>query len=92
MTELHETERTHDERLDVGLRPGNGRKGRQLLTARELEIRSMARNGFTSREIANYLRLSYQTIERHRNNIQKKINISYKNVEPATLPQKSRTF
>lgn len=89
MTGPDKTERTRDEGPDAGLRPGNDRKGRQLLTARELEIRSMARNRFTSREIANYLRLSYRTIERHRNNIKKKINISKKSVEPATVPQES---
>lgn len=64
------------------------KKKRQELTPRELEIRNMARNSFTSREIADHLRLSYQTIERHRNNIKKKTNLSKKNAELSPVFQK----
>lgn len=58
------------------------------LTPREIEICNMIRSGLTSKEIASHISLSYQTIERHRKNIRKKINIANKDVNLASFLQK----
>lgn len=47
----------------------------QVLTPRELEICNFIRNGLSSKEIAISLNLSPQTIEKHRNNIRKKLDL-----------------
>lgn len=47
----------------------------QVLTPRELEICNFIRNGLSSKEIAISLNLSHQTIEKHRNNIRKKLGL-----------------
>jgi PAS domain S-box-containing protein len=46
------------------------------LSAREIEICDMIRDGMTSKEIATLLRLSVQTVGKHRRNIRKKLGIS----------------
>jgi PAS domain S-box-containing protein len=46
------------------------------LSAREIEICDMIRDGMTSKEIAALLRLSVQTVGKHRRNIRKKLGIS----------------
>lgn len=48
----------------------------QQLTAREQEILSYLALGYTNREIAEELYLSIKTIETHRSNIMKKLNLS----------------
>jgi DNA-binding NarL/FixJ family response regulator len=45
------------------------------LTARELEIISFIKKGFSSREIATSLYVSVKTVEVHRYNILKKLNL-----------------
>ena len=45
------------------------------LTPREIEICSMIKGNLTSKEIAGLLNLSYQTIEKHRKNIRKKLKV-----------------
>ncbi len=46
------------------------------LTPREIEICDMIRNGLTNKEIASLLRISIRTIEKHRANIRKKLDIN----------------
>ncbi len=46
------------------------------LTPREIEICDMIRNGLTNKEIASLLRISIRTIEKHRTNIRKKLDIN----------------
>lgn len=46
-----------------------------LLSATELRIASMIRNGMTSREIANHLFISDATVKTHRKNIRKKLKL-----------------
>lgn len=46
------------------------------LTPREIEICNMVRSGITSKEISTLLNISSRTIEKHRANIRKKLNIS----------------
>ena len=48
---------------------------KQLLSERELEITSLVSKGLTSKEIASQLNLSLHTIETHRKNILKKLNL-----------------
>ena len=43
------------------------------LTKRELQLLAMFREGKTSKEIADYLNLSFFTIETHRKNIHQKL-------------------
>lgn len=45
------------------------------LTKRESEILTMLANGFSNKEVAFKLKLSVRTVESHRNNIMKKLNI-----------------
>ena len=51
------------------------RKGANL-SPREIEIAGMIRGGLASKEIAAFLSLSLQTVDKHRKNIRKKLGIS----------------
>lgn len=57
------------------------------LTPREIEICNMIRNGFTSKEIAGLLHISYRTIELHRTGIRRKFGITHKSVNLASYLQ-----
>jgi len=60
-----------------------GRKirGKRLsLTSREIEICNMIKGRLTSKEIAELLNISYQTVEKHRKNIRRKMGISKKDI------------
>lgn len=46
------------------------------LTKRELEILSLIAQELTSEQIANYLSISIQTVESHRRNMFKKLQVS----------------
>ena len=46
------------------------------LTQRELEILSLIAQELTSEQIANYLSISIQTVESHRRNMFKKLQVS----------------
>ena len=46
-----------------------------LLSERELEITNLVCNGMTSKEIAQQLNLSLHTVETHRKNILRKLNL-----------------
>ena len=48
----------------------------------------MIRGGFASKDIAQALNLSVQTIEKHRKNIRKKLGLSNKEVNLAAYLQK----
>ena len=48
---------------------------KHLLSERELEITSLVCKGLTSKEIAEQLNLSLHTVETHRKNILKKLNL-----------------
>jgi PAS domain S-box-containing protein len=50
------------------------------LSPRENEIITMIHSDLTSKEIARLLNISYQTVEKHRRNIRKKVGISGKKV------------
>ncbi|MDD5773800.1 MAG: MEDS domain-containing protein [bacterium] len=50
------------------------------LTPREVEICNMIKNGFSNKEISDFLNISLQTVEMHRKNIRKKLNISNKDI------------
>jgi PAS domain S-box-containing protein len=50
------------------------------LTPREIKICSMIRRGLSSKEIANLLNISLNTVGRHRHSIRKKANITNKNM------------
>ena len=45
------------------------------LTQREIEICNMIRSGLSSKDISRLLKISYRTVETHRNNIRKKLGI-----------------
>ncbi|MFH1836521.1 MAG: response regulator [Candidatus Omnitrophota bacterium] len=57
------------------------------LSPREIEICNMIRNGLISKEISQFLNLSNQTVERHRNNIRRKLNIVNKDVNLVSFLQ-----
>ncbi len=48
----------------------------RVLTRRELEVAQLIRRGLSSKEIAQQLHLSESTVDRHRNTIRKKLNIT----------------
>ena len=50
------------------------------LAPREVEICNMIRSGLSTKEIADVLNISPTTVDRHRNNIRKKLGIVKKNV------------
>ena len=58
--------------------------GRELLnkntslTPREVEVCSMVRGGLSSKEVARLLNVSYQTVEKHRKNIRRKLGLTGK--------------
>jgi len=55
------------------------------LTRREIEICDAIRNGLASKEIAEFLNISRQTVEKHRTNIRKKLSILNADVNLATF-------
>ncbi len=57
------------------------------LTPREVEISNMVKNGFSSKDISEFLNISLQTIERHRNNIRKKLGLVNKDINLRTYLQ-----
>lgn len=60
---------------------------RMKLTAREVEIANMVKNGFSSKEISEFLNISSPTTERHRNNIRRKMGLVNKEVNLRTFLQ-----
>ncbi len=50
------------------------------LTPKEIEICDMIRSGLSSKEIAEILKVSSETIETHRSNIRKKLGLSNQNI------------
>ena len=57
----------------------------QFLTPREFEICSLIKNGMSTKEMASHLSISETTIERHRNNIRKKLNLNNSSVNLVTF-------
>jgi DNA-binding NarL/FixJ family response regulator len=47
-----------------------------FLTSRELEIIGLLKNGFSSKQIAKSLQISFNTVQAHRNNIFKKLHVN----------------
>lgn len=62
------------------------------LSPREIEICNMIRSGFTSKEIAKALDITYKTAEKHRNNIRKKLGIVKKDINLVTFLQSQVIF
>ena len=58
------------------------------LTPKEIEISNMVKGGLASKEIADFLNVSNQTVEKHRKNIRKKLAISKKKVNLTSFLQK----
>lgn len=50
------------------------------LSPREMEVCNLVRDGFTSKDIARLLNISYRTVEKHRKNIRRKLGISGKKI------------
>ena len=57
------------------------------LTPTEIQIASLIKQDRSSKEIAETLTLSKQTIDKHRNNIRKKLGITHKKINLKTLLQ-----
>jgi PAS domain S-box-containing protein len=59
------------------------------LSAMELRVATMIKNGFTSEEIARVLNISPHTVKTHRRNIRKKLNLKNENINlPSYLKAK----
>jgi PAS domain S-box-containing protein len=68
-----------------------GRKlteGMIKLTPKEIEICNLLEGGATSKDIADFLNISYQTVEKHRKFIRKKLGIGNKKVNLTSYLQK----
>ena len=59
------------------------------LTPREIEICSMVKNGLSNKEIATLLNISLHTVEKHRMNIRKKLDIANKDLNLVSFLQAS---
>jgi len=57
------------------------------LSPREIEICNMIKGGLSGKEIAELLRISFKTVERHRNDIRRKFKIVGKKVNLVTFLQ-----
>lgn len=57
------------------------------LTPKEIEISNMVRAGLTTKEIAGLLNASVQTVDKHRNNIRRKLGLSNKGVNLVSFLQ-----
>lgn len=57
------------------------------LSPKEVEICTMIKNGFSSKEIAELLFVSLNTVEKHRENIRRKMNLQNKKVNLTTFLQ-----
>jgi DNA-binding CsgD family transcriptional regulator len=53
-------------------------RGEHHITSREYDCLKLLSNGFTSKQIAQCLRVSHRTVEAHLNNIKQRLNLSYK--------------
>ena len=58
---------------------------RVRLSPRELEICNLIKNGLSNKEIAELLQITLLTVERHRHNVRKKLNIANKKINLATF-------
>ena len=58
------------------------------LSSREIEICDLIKGGLSSKEISELLNVSYQTIDKHRRNIRKKLAIAKKKVNLTSFLQK----
>lgn len=56
-------------------KPGSGRVGGSLLTSRELEVLQLVAEGGTTKSIGVRLNISAKTVDTHRQNIMKKLNL-----------------
>ncbi len=78
--------KTHLEELVSSF--GRKIRGKRLnLTPREIEICNMIKGRLTSKEIAELLNISLQTIEKHRKNIRRKMGISKKDINLTSFLQ-----
>ena len=57
------------------------------LSPREIEICNMIKGGLSGKEIAELLRLSFKTVERHRNDIRKRLKLVGRKVNLGTFLQ-----
>ncbi len=59
----------------VGIAPEGSRAGLEQLTDRELQVLQLLGAGLSTREIATELKLSFKTVETHRENIKRKLGL-----------------
>ena len=59
----------------IGTTPGTPRPGVEQLTDRELHVLQLLGAGMSTRKIALELKLSFKTIETHRENIKRKLGL-----------------
>lgn len=59
----------------LGPRPKEGKTHLDSLTKRELEVLTLVAEGHSNRNVANQLSLSIKTVEKHRSNLMKKLDL-----------------
>jgi len=55
-----------------------------LLSASEMKVAALIKNGLSTRQVAQQLNISEETVKTHRRNIRKKLNIQNSNISFAT--------
>ena len=67
----------------------HSRKDLSCLSRKEIEVSNMIRYGLTSKEIAQLMKVSPQTVETHRKNIRRKLGLRGKDTNLSTYLRKS---
>lgn len=70
--------------LDSLIAPSSAKQIYSKLSPREIEICNMIKTGASSKDISNELNISLATVQKHRENIRKKLKIANKNVNLMT--------
>ena len=58
------------------LKPANSEQKNEILTERETEILKLIATGFSNKEIGDQLFISHRTVDTHRTNLMKKLDVS----------------
>ncbi len=73
---IYDTKKVSEEKLKTGKSESKNSQDKKSLTGKEIEILICVVNGMTSKEISEKLSISVRTVETHRRNIKKKLNLN----------------
>lgn len=73
---IYDSKKVSEEKLKTGKSISKNSQDDKSLTGKEIEILICVVNGMTSKEISEILSLSVRTVETHRRNIKRKLNLN----------------